>query len=202
MFSFFKKQQPALFDSIKDEDNLTVIDSHKMTLAERKVWRQTMLKNSIKEVLDSLEISGQMYRYRLMPLDERWHTFIVMIETTQSFVLSKYVETPKLIDIEKLLKKFSFNNYGITIDAVYWRAADTIDVFDKAATRSLSSGKNKKTIDDLRKEYKHKIQDDALRYDDLNQSEIAAFREALSKGVKPSVSGKQYDTDLSPLGPE
>jgi hypothetical protein len=219
LFSFFKKTPRSKPKSILEyylpagtqtDAGQTIIDEAKMTLEERREWRLEMVRMSVVEVFSSLEILGGMYRYRAMPIDERSHFFIVAVETTKHFVLSKYTATRKLADVEKKLKEHAALNYGVVIDSVYWKANETVDIFEEASRKKLPPARSKKTIEELTNSFADTmpmIYDDVVseKYEPLSDDEATAFRAALAKGMRPppvKINGKEYDTDLAPLGPQ
>jgi len=207
MFSFFKKSKPAPTpalqgdDSVRDDSNITLIDERRMTFDERKDWRVTVVKHAVNEVFLSFGLTGSMYRYRILPLDKRYHFFVVLVETTKHFALSKFAETSKLSMIETKLKSIIDISHGIIIDSVYWNANETIDVFEKASLKKLPAGKSKKTMDDLRKTFSDTLPGEAVEAI-ISEEEFNSFKDALKTGKKPNIGGKEYDTDLSPLSPQ
>lgn len=211
MFSLFKKfiapAKPQL------DAGPTYIDQSRMTFEERKNWRLEMMHKSIKEVFSSMEIISGMYRYRALPIDDRGHYYVVVIETTRHFALSKHISTQKLSQIEVALKSQTFENYGIIVDGVYWKADETIDVFDKALTPKRAI-KSQKTIEDLHASFcdTQPMSYDTLlevdletgkhKFDPLTDEEARAFKAALATGLGTydlKVGGKVYDTDIAPL---
>ena len=222
MFSFFKKSVKLTQDdsilgdqpAYTTNDGLTIIDTYKMSLDERKAWRLEMMRKSVYDVLSSLGITSGMYRYRAAAIDDRGHYYAIMIEPTPHFILSEYANTKKLIFIEHELKSKTFENYGVVIDGIYWRATETVDVFEKKTRRhlGLKDIKTKKTIEDLTHSFSDTIpmvyKDEALldpKFESISPAEAAAFRAALASGIKPPplhIGGKEYETDLAPLGPK
>jgi hypothetical protein len=207
MFSLFKKNKTiaSQIPTISDTSMETIMDQV-MTLPERKEWRTEMVKKCIYDVMSALHISRLMYRYRILPIDQRSHIFVVMIETTQFFYLSDYTDTVRLANIEQMLKASTFDNYGIVIESVYWKATETIDIFEKVAITAKSPAKSKKTIADLQRDFAETEQAPLTStYDPVSDAEAKAFKDALAKGIKPPplhIGGKEYNTDLMPLDPK
>jgi len=211
MFSLFKKFIAPVKPPL--DAGPTYIDQSRMTFEERKTWRQGMMHKSIKEVFSDLEIISGMYRYRALPIDERGHYYVIVIETTRHFALSKHISTQKLSQIEVTLKSQTFENYGLIVDGVYWKANETIDVFDKALTPKQSI-RSQKTIEDLHASFcdTQPMSYDTLLetdpetgkrvFDPLTEDEARAFKAALATGLGTynlKVGGKVYDTDIAPL---
>ena len=206
MFSFFKKP-PKQDDDLpySTNDGETIIDAYEMTLDERKAWRLDMIHKSIRDVLSDLDITTSMYRYRTIAIDERGHYYAIMISPTLHFSLSGYARTDKLILIENLLKSQTFDYYGIVVDGVYWQATDNIDVLKHASKpRAESLTKSKKTIDDLTKIFSDPSVVES-QFSEVSKKDAVIFRDAIAKGIRPPpfhIGGKQYNTNLAPLGPQ
>ena len=186
MFSFLKKKfnkEPADFGP-------TTIDTNKMSLDERKQWRNDMAKKSVHDGLSAYELISGMYRYRVLALDERCHYFVVAIETTKHFAVSKHTSTIKLSQMEETIKKIAFNSYNIVIEGVFWKANETVDVFEKAKEYKIPSTRPVRPIHEIARDFK----DTVPGWTDSAYSE----RDTYSR----EVNGKVYDTNLSPLGPE
>jgi hypothetical protein len=213
MFQFFKKKfSPA---PLKDAGP-TIIDAKAMTLEERKQWRLEMLKKSIKDTLTSLEILSGMYRYRLSALDERAHYYAVMMETTKLFADSRHATGLRLQQIEELIKQNCFAEYGVAIDAVYWKVNETVDVFEANARIKPAVPVERRKARTLEAQFQDTIREerrqpepeydtspDTVPYEPFSPEEEAAFRAAIARGLRPPpvhVGEKKYETDLAPLG--
>lgn len=186
MLSFFKKKPPEE----QADFGPTSVDTNKMSLDERKQWRNDMAKKSVHDALSAHELVSGMYRYRVHSLDERFHYFVVTIETTKHFAISKNTSTAKLAQIEETIKKIAFNSFNIVIEGVYWKANETVDVFEKAKEYKIPSSRPIRPIHEIAKEFKDTIPG----WSDSAYSE----RDTYSR----EVDGKSYNTNLSPLDPE
>lgn len=201
MFTFFKKTRsllskntehsiPSITENSKGE---TIVDQYKMTLDERKAWRADMLRISLREVFTSLNFTSGMYRYRSIALDGRGHYYAVMIETTKLFDQSEHYD---LSAIEKILQDHTFKNYGITVDAVYWKANDRINMFRRSQdTDALPSPSTLPTAHST-----GETQPSPLGL--ITAEELASFRRAIATNnatLTARVHGKEYATDLAPL---
>jgi predicted nucleic acid-binding Zn-ribbon protein len=187
---FNKKKQPSKWPEPDDEDSgpETRMDAIKMTLEERKEYREQMLRKAIQDAFSSYQIVSGMYRYRFMALDERAHYFIVMIDTTRHFALSKHKTTNKLAQIEETIKKIAFNSFNIIVEGVYWKANETVEVFENVKEYSIPSNRPRRPIEEIARDFK----DTAPGWSDS----------AYGERDRREVDGKTYDTDISPLGPQ
>jgi hypothetical protein len=233
MFSFFKRNKVDKLSKLTQphsdpsDSGPTVIDVYKMTLEERKEWRLQMLKMTVKETLRTMEILSGMYRYRAMSLDDRGHYYAVMIETTKLFQLNKH-STFDLALIEKRLQEHAFSNYGIVVDAVYWKANEHINTFKRVTDVPelpqppyAPRPRTQPQLEEYKVDALHRGFSDTLpmtqqqlpaqshKYEPPTDDEARAFRAAIAKaGVMSShyqpvlyVGDKEYSTDLAPLGP-
>lgn len=212
MFTFLQKlvkRSDKIIDIVSHSIHSTQFDVTKMTLSERKAWRTSALHKSIKDVFDSFEIITGMYRYQVVPMDDRCHHFCIMIDTTKHFVLSKSTRTRVLTTIEVELKAKTYQHYGVIVDGVYWRANETVDVFEQSAINYIKSThtRSKKTIADLHASFKETIPHELIvevpqNVTPLTDEEAEAFKYAVELGrskQKPSNGDLGYDTTVAPL---
>lgn len=184
MFSFFKKKVPT----VPRDAGPTTIDPVKMTLDERKLWRNEMVKKSVVDALAAYEVISGMYRYRICPLDEREHYFIVAIETTRHFAMSKHTSTATLSKMEETIKKIAYNSYGIAVEGVFWKANETVEVFEKVKEYKIPSTRPVRPIHEIAQDFKNTVpgwSDSAYN----------------TRDDEREVNGKTYSTDMAPLGP-
>lgn len=193
MFDFFKKKKPqSSWPLIGNDSGPTVIDDARMTFDERKAWRESMLRKSIHDAFTASNIIAGMYKYRFLPLDERSHYFVVMVETTKHFAVNKDITTKLLATIEKNLTRIALEEYNIRVEGVYWKANETVEVFENVKEYKIPSNRPKRSIDQIARDFKDT---------QPNWSDSAYDRRADHVRDTFVVDGKTYDTDISPLGP-
>ena len=212
MFSFttlFAKVKPAIPICSADSDDT---NSLKMSLADRQAWRIQMMRKSVEDAFRELHIISGMYRYRVMAVDDRKHYFAIMVETTKHFAVSEYTSVTQLTFIEDLLKKRTFDNYGVVVDGVYWKVNETIDVFENATKKlplGYPSDKPSKTIEDLTAMFSDTMpviyeSEDIPEFGHVSSEEEFAFRSSIASRQKPEpfhIGDREYSTDIMPLGP-
>ena len=183
----------------------TQIDSARMNLDERIEWRTQMVYKSVRDVMSSLEVISQMYRVKVLPSDERAHSFHVTIDVAKSFSVGRRININGFAGIEDLIAKTTFDLYGVGISGVYWRTDDSVNVFEMM---SLGKASRKKMIeeafqDTTPEQYIIDYRRAPRRtFEPLLEDEIAAFRAAIAKGLKPPplhVGDREYESDLAPL---
>ena len=183
----------------------TEIDAAKMNLEERIKWRTQMVYKSVRDTMASLEVVSQMYRVKVLPSDERAHSFYVMIDVAKSFTVGKRIDINGFSGIEALIGKNTFELFGVNVAGIYWRTDDSVNVFE---LMSLGKGTRKKMIEEAFQDTTPESYIVDYRkaprrtFEPLLDDEIAAFRAAIAKGLKPPplhVGEKEYQSDLAPL---
>ena len=183
----------------------------RMQFEERKQWRLEMVHLSIRETFNSLDVLGSMYRHTLSKIDDRGHQYNVTIEISKTFDAGKRTDIKSFIDIEAIIRKNTFEKYGVVIRGIYWRSNEHA-IFDRLLSKEII---RKKTKADLHRELDGKDFLDTLPVDSrssprpvfepVSAHEAEQFRAALKAGIKPPaihVGGKEYSTDVAPLGLE
>ena len=202
MFSFFKskKNQSA---RIVDPGPAAV---NRMSLDERKAFRQEMLYQSIRESFLS--------KFKVMPVDARHHRFIAMIDVAKSFTTDKISRTKSFSAIEKQMRVNTYNRFGILITGIYWRVSETESQFEsqprasdmtRAGAEAASSAAMRARKDPAAELSEHTSRTAKLAreaFQPVSEEEAEAFMEALRTGVAPPVvhvGNQEYQSDLAPL---
>ncbi|MEN9435829.1 MAG: hypothetical protein RIR09_484 [Pseudomonadota bacterium] len=210
MFSFFKskKNQSA---RIVDPGPAAV---NRMSLDERKAFRQEMLYQSIRESFLSMEVIASMYKFKVMPVDARHHRFIAMIDVAKSFTTDKISRTKSFSAIEKQMRVNTYNRFGILITGIYWRVSETESQFEsqprasdmtRAGAEAASSAAMRARKDPAAELSEHTSRTAKLAreaFQPVSEEEAEAFMEALRTGVAPPVvhvGNQEYQSDLAPL---
>ncbi len=205
MFSFFKKRSPELPASVAVPIQ-PVAEARRMDLEERKVYRRERLYQSIRETFLSMEVISQMYRFKVMPVDERHHRFIAMIDVAKSFVTGPDSKTKSFAAMEHTMRLNTYKRFGVLIDGIYWRVSETEDQFErhsragdaaragefKVPERSNAADKGFSSATALSRD----------GFQPISPDEEEAFMEALRLGnALPAlhVGDQEYRSDLAPL---
>jgi hypothetical protein len=197
----------------------TGTDINKMSLDDRRVWRQEMAHKSLRETFTVLGVKNDMYKYKLSRLDDRGHHYSLMIEVTKDFCVSTNVSIDGFGGIEKKINIDAFNKYGIAIDDVFWKTNENTNMFE----RDLAGIRHINTIDLLKKQavkdkFEEEFEDTAIleykpdsrsitrpKYGPTPEQEVEAFRQALKAKKQPppmKVGNQEYFTDLMPFDPD
>ena len=202
MFSFFrsKKKLAAPVDA-------TAVHSNRMTLDERKAFCQEMLYQAIRESFLSMEVVASMYKFKVVPVDERHHRFVAMIDVAKSFVAGRDSKTKSFAALEKTMRANAYKRFGILIDGTYWRVNESESQFerysrvtDPAGTAPGSVMKNSAPSD---ADHGDAIASLARQpYQPVSDEEANAFMDALRGGRSlpaVQVGQREYQSDLAPL---
>ncbi len=203
MFAFLKRRPPTPPPAAASPPANAV---QRMDLDERMAFRRERLYQSIRETFLSMEVVSHMYRFKVMPVDERHHRFIAMIDVAKSFVTGPKSKTKSFAAMEQNMRLNTYKRFGILIDGIYWRVSETEDQFERHS-RASDPARVPSAL--------HVSDDDAMvvldnttgalsrdGYQEISQDEREAFMEALRRGaVLPAVhvGEKEYQSDLAPL---
>lgn len=202
MFSFFKlfKGKPTATDAIAQADG------RRMTLEERKAFRQEMLYQSIRASFLSMEVVANMYKFKVMPVDERHHRFIAMIDVAKSFVTCKDSRTKSFAMLEQTMRVNAYKRFGILIDGVYWRVSETEEQFERYSRLGDKPGAAhaapKAQAAAASSERLARAPLARQPYQTVSEEETQAFMAALNSGKSlpvVRVGEKEYQSDLMPL---
>lgn len=200
MFSFFKlfKGKPAAPAAASQ------VDGRRMTLDERKAFRQEMLYQSIRASFLSMEVVANMYKFKVMPVDERHHRFIAMIDVAKSFVTCKDSRTKSFAMLEQTMRVNAYKRFGILIDGVYWRVSETEDQFERYSRFGDKPGTVHAAKAPPVASERPAARAPLARqtYQPVSDEETQAFMAALNSGkTLPSVrvGEQEYQSDLMPL---
>lgn len=203
MLSFFR------FKKNKSTVPVDAVAGHskRMTLEERKSFRQEMLYQAVRESFLSMEVVSSMYKFKVMPVDQRHHRFIAMIDVAKSFVTGKESKTKSFAALEKTMRANAYKRFGILIEGTYWRVSESESQFerysrgtDPAGTVPPSAKKNTTSPGFDQNEAVASLARQA--YQPVSDEEANAFMDALRGGLAlPAVhvGNLEYQSDLAPL---
>jgi hypothetical protein len=190
MISFFKRLIAPLMGHQSDAGP-TEIGEIRMTLDDRKVWRRKMVYSVVRKTMISLNIPGKAYKFKITQCDERGHVYAVMIDINKDFVINPLSKVKGFIGIEKIITKNVFDEYGVTIIAVYWRTIEEKPVKIRKKTVDL---KSVPVVDN--------IEVDDKEFSPLSVAEKEQFMQAIALGMQPkhlTVGDKEYYSDIMPF---
>lgn len=178
--------------------------ARRMELDERMAYRRERLYQSIRETFLSMEVVSHMYRFKVMPVDERHHRFIAMIDVAKSFVTGPRSKTKSFSAMEQAMRTHTYKRFGVLIDGIYWRVSETEEHFERhsrASDPARSDGFE--PVDSPAQD--HAPNGTLARvaaYQAISAEEQAAFMEALQRGTTlpaVKVGDLEYQSDLAPL---
>jgi hypothetical protein len=126
MFSFSKKISSN--NGTPSVPELTTLP-FPMGLEERKAIRREMLYQAIRQSMQSLGVSANLYRFKVINVDSRHHRFLAMIEVTANFEAKKGGSRQSFIQIESLIKENAYADFGILVAGIFWRVSESEKAF-------------------------------------------------------------------------
>lgn len=209
MLSLFRSKPKAQGNAVESP----VAQRQRMNLEERKAFRQEMLYQSIRETFLSMEVIGSMYKFKVMPVDERHHRFIAMIDVAKSFVTGKEARTKSFASIEKLMRANTYKRYGVLLEGTYWRVSESEAQFEpraRAADAAIAGQAAQPQLARKPPEAAPGVTASDLAepvmarqpFQPVSDDEAQAFMEAIRNGLTPpvvQVGDRDYQSDLAPL---
>ncbi len=205
MFAFLKKFQRS---PQAPSNALAAAPNQRMDLEERKTYRKELLYQSIRETFLSMEVLSHMYRFKVMPVDERHHRFIAMVDVAKSFVAGAQARTKSFSAIEHSMRTAAYQRYGVVIDGIYWRVNETEEPFERRSRASDPARSGGFEPTNQRAPAATAAGGSAApnlsrqHYQPVSADERAAFMAALEHGKAPPlvrVGEQEYLSDLMPL---
>jgi hypothetical protein len=203
MFPFTKRKPPPA----KLEVDPAAV-ARRMDLEERKAFRKEMLYQSIRDTFLSMEVIASMYKFKVMPVDERHHRFIAMIDVAKSFVTNKENRLRSFAAIEQQMRINTYKRFGILVDATYWRVSETESQFEIHAPRTGELQGEARVAARMGPGLDHTASQSRIasigdgEYQPISEEETRAFMDALKNGYSPpplQVGDMEYQSDLAPL---
>lgn len=181
--------------------------------------RRELLFQVVREAMVRVGILSSAFKFKVLALDQRGRTFLVMIDLSAEFA----GETDKLSEIEALISQTAKNRFELMVQAVYWRFYDT--VVSNAVSRqspaiapppmfvppsnSLSVPLSARPFPDVPAASAKPAQAPVRPVtpamasvgsaDPLDHDEVEAFKRALASGAQPGLSIPLGGTSASPI---
>mgnify|MGYP001216165177 CR=1 FL=1 len=160
---------------------------YRLNLDERMALRREMLFQVVRDVMGEWGLPGSSYRFRVVPVDPRGHTYVVMIDLPIQFITEVSISQSDLKRLGALVDLASRKRFKLRVTGVYWRVSESlgVDFLDQSGTRqALPAGCNVLS-----------------NHVSIEEARIAAVEQSLAQSESFCVSGRLYDTDHSPLTP-
>ncbi len=182
-----------------------------MDLEERKAYRRECLYQSIRESFLAMEVVAHMYRFKVMPVDERHHRFIAMVDVATSFVVGAQARNKSFAAMEQSMRADAYQRYGVVIDGIYWRVHASEEpeqprtrASDPARdpARDARTGPAAQRAPAVEAAHRPPTALARHRFEAVSAEERAAFMAALARGTPPprvQVGEQEYLSDLMPL---
>lgn len=197
---YFTSSQQAALEAPRNATTAAVLAGR---IEQRKIERNArreQLFQAVREAMVRVGILSSSFRFKVLALDQRGKTFLVMIDLSSELG----GETAKLGQIETLIAKTAKNRFEIVVQAVYWRFTEAVSsvAAQKSITPAASAHAPLQGIPHARPaplagrpssmppvvRPVGSRPSPAIKEDDpLDQAEVDAFKRALVAGTMPGV---------------
>ena len=114
-------------------------NSAQVALEERKLLRLEAVKDAFVTVTGSYNIVSNMYSFMAVAMDDRWHSFAVLVETNEHFAFSGHSNTKSIMKLEDDLKSWLLTNYRIKLIGLYWHVSESSESFNKTMLKPFEN---------------------------------------------------------------
>ncbi len=97
--------------------------------------RRELLFQVVRESMVRVGILSSAFKFKVLALDQRGRTFLVMIDLSSEFA----GETDKLSEIEALIAQSAKTRFELIVQAVYWRFYEAVAVSSAARAGNASA---------------------------------------------------------------
>lgn len=157
---------------------------------QERLERREMLYAVVREAMVRAGVLSSSYKFKVLSLDPRGQQFLVMVDLSRA----AGTDTNRLAEIEAMIAQTAKARHDILVTAVYWRANDHVAVGDpQPATRGGSASRPAPLEADVSGPAPLMEAPSAPAplaraplpvYEPLQEDEVAAFKKALSAGVR------------------
>jgi hypothetical protein len=105
--------------------------SMRMSLSHRMAFRKETIHQAVRESFTQMGVIARMYTFRVVPADERYHRFYIMIDVAKSFTTDNENRTKSFMSLERVIRTKAHQRFGVSIDAMYWRVSETEVKFER-----------------------------------------------------------------------
>lgn len=103
--------------------------AERMPADEGMRYRREMLHQSIRESMLAMEVLSNMYKFKVVNVDEKQHIFIVMIEVSKLFQAKWNGVPASFAQAEQRMMTGALHRAGVTLQGVYWRVNEAEESF-------------------------------------------------------------------------
>ena len=108
-------------------------------LEKRKLLRLEAVKDAFVTVTGSYNIVSNMYTFKAVPMDDRWHSFAVLVEANEHFAFSGHSNTKSIMKLEDDLRNWLTANYRIRLMGLYWHVTESSESFNKTMLKPFEN---------------------------------------------------------------
>lgn len=103
--------------------------AERMPADEGMRYRREMLYQSIRESMLAMEVLSNMYKFKVVNVDQQHEVFIAMIEVSKLFEAKWNGTTASFAQAEQRMMTGAMNRAGVTLQGVFWRVDESVDAF-------------------------------------------------------------------------
>lgn len=128
--------------STKD-DSKQDANSSSMQLEDRKALRRALLFEAVKSAVEDRGIARGRYRARLVALDKRGHSYLVLIELSKAYLTAALARHMRLTYIGRAIINEAAECFGLLVREVYWRISADTDEYPAPSDARLNADEAK-----------------------------------------------------------
>jgi len=103
--------------------------AERMPADEGMRYRREMLYQSIRESMLAMEVLSNMYKFKVVNVDQQHEVFIAMIEVSKLFEAKWNGTAASFAQAEQRMMTGAMNRAGVTLQGVFWRVDESVDAF-------------------------------------------------------------------------
>ncbi len=167
--------------------------------------RRELLFQVVRESMVRVGILSSAFKFKVLALDQRGRTFLVMIDLSAKFG----VETGKLAEIEALIAQSAKTRFEMVVQAVYWRFPEMVGASATSPTAASAPLAGVPPSRPAPVQPAHSVAAQPVANaspasggsDPIEQDEVDAFKRALAAGVHSSISPVRSSPAQTPVQP-
>ena len=146
---------------------------------QERLERRELLYGVVRESMTRAGVLSSSYKFKVLSLDPRGRQFMVMVD----LAYGGGADTNRLAEIEAMVAQNAKSRHDILVTAVYWRANEHVAVGDPQS-RERPPISRPAPLTEIPRPGEVRAAMAARRPDPLQDHEVAAFKQALTAGMR------------------
>lgn len=148
---------------------------------QERLEQRELLYGVVRECMTRAGVLSSSYKFKVLSLDPRGRQFLVMVD----LAYGGGADTNRLAEIEALVAQNAKSRHDILVTAVYWRANEHVAVGDPVHSRERPPISRPAPLTEIPRPGEVRAAMAAkARPEPLQEHEVAAFKQALSAGLR------------------